>query len=177
MGAVCAAKSSGWPVVTASAPDELESVARYTSQSVAYAGTSGHPVPPALDRREALQEIDVPDYWSSKMPPDPMRHGSGSVGSHAFLAAELVNAFLDDREPAIDVSEIPRDDRAGGSWLTTHRCATESSSPCRASSGRPDQFRLQLTICCGPTGEQGQRVARQPGRLPCDHQHFPRMST
>ena len=58
-----------------------------------------------LDRREALQEIDVPDYWNSEMLPAPMRHRSGHDGSHAFLAAEFVNALLDDREPAIDVHE------------------------------------------------------------------------
>ena len=34
-----------------------------------------------------------------------MRHDSGHDGSHAFLAAEFVNALLDDREPAIDVYE------------------------------------------------------------------------
>ena len=51
----------------------------------------------ALDRRETLQEIDVPDYWKSEMLPAPMRHGSGHDGSHAYLAAEFVNALLDDR--------------------------------------------------------------------------------
>ena len=59
----------------------------------------------ALDRRETLQEIDVPDYWKSEMLPGPMRHGSGHDGSHAFLAAEFVNALVDEREPAIDVYE------------------------------------------------------------------------
>ena len=59
----------------------------------------------ALDRRETVEEVDVPDYWKSDMLPVPMRHGSGHDGSHAFLAAEFVNALLDDREPAIDVYE------------------------------------------------------------------------
>ena len=58
-----------------------------------------------LDRRDALQEVDVPDYWNSDMLPAPMRHDSGHDGSHAFLAAEFVNALRDDREPAIDVYE------------------------------------------------------------------------
>ena len=40
----------------------------------------------ALDRRETLQEIDVPDYWESEMLPAPMRNGSGHDGSHAFIA-------------------------------------------------------------------------------------------
>jgi len=34
-----------------------------------------------------------------------MRHGSGHDGSHVFLAAEFVNALVDDREPVIDVYE------------------------------------------------------------------------
>ena len=39
------------------------------------------------------------------MLPAPMRHGSGHAGSHAFLAAEFVNAIPYDRGPAIDVCE------------------------------------------------------------------------
>ena len=39
------------------------------------------------------------------MLPEPMRHPSGHDGSHTFLAAEFVNALIDDREPAIDVYE------------------------------------------------------------------------
>lgn len=34
-----------------------------------------------------------------------MRHGSGHDGSHAFPAAEFINALVDDREPTIDVYE------------------------------------------------------------------------
>lgn len=39
------------------------------------------------------------------MLPAPMRHGSGCDGSHAFLAAEFINALVDDRESTIDVYE------------------------------------------------------------------------
>ena len=63
------------------------------------------PFRPCFDRHETLQEIDVPDYWNSELPPAPMRHGSGHDGSHAFLAAEFVNPIPDDRGPAIDVCE------------------------------------------------------------------------
>ena len=58
-----------------------------------------------LDRHERVQLIDIPNYWSSDMLPEPMRHSSGHDGSHTFLAAEFVNALVDDREPAIDVYE------------------------------------------------------------------------
>ncbi len=59
----------------------------------------------ALDRREGIETLDIPDYWKSEMLPAAMRHGSGHDGSHVFLAAEFVNALIDDREPAIDVYE------------------------------------------------------------------------
>ena len=59
----------------------------------------------ALDRREGIETLDIPDYWKSEMLPAAMRHGSGHDGSHVFLAAEFVNALIDDREAAIDVYE------------------------------------------------------------------------
>ena len=58
-----------------------------------------------LDRGERVQPAEIPEYWKTDMLPEPMRHPTGHDGSHAFLAAEFVNALLDDREPAIDVVE------------------------------------------------------------------------
>ena len=58
-----------------------------------------------LDRHEKVQPVDIPQYWKSDMLPEPMRHASGHDGSHTFLAAEFVNALVEDREPAIDVYE------------------------------------------------------------------------
>jgi hypothetical protein len=37
------------------------------------------------------------------MLPEPMRHNSGHGGSHTFIAAEFVNALLEEREPEIDI--------------------------------------------------------------------------
>ncbi len=34
-----------------------------------------------------------------------MRHSSGHGGSHVFLAAEFINALVEDREPAVDLYE------------------------------------------------------------------------
>jgi len=59
----------------------------------------------ALDRHESVETVDVPDYWKSDMLPEPMRHASGHGGSHVFLAAEFINALVEDREPAVDVYE------------------------------------------------------------------------
>ena len=58
-----------------------------------------------LDGRERTEILEIPDYWKSDMLPPLMRHGSGHDGSHPFLAAEFVNALVDDREPVIDVYE------------------------------------------------------------------------
>ena len=59
----------------------------------------------ALDSNENVERIDIPEYWKSDMLPEPMRHPSGHDGSHTFLAAEFINALIDDREPAVDVYE------------------------------------------------------------------------
>lgn len=50
-------------------------------------------------------EIEVPVYWKTEMLPAAMRHDSGHGGSHTFLAAEFINALLEERDPAIDVYE------------------------------------------------------------------------
>ena len=39
------------------------------------------------------------------MLPEPMRHRSGHDGSHTFLAAEFINALVEEREPTVDVYE------------------------------------------------------------------------
>ncbi len=59
----------------------------------------------ALDRNENVEAVDIPEYWQSEMLPERMRHRSGHDGSHTFLAAEFINALVDDREPAVDVYE------------------------------------------------------------------------
>ena len=58
-----------------------------------------------LDRHERVQPLEIPPYWKHHMLPAPMRHASGHGGSHTFLAAEFVNALVEDREPVIDVYE------------------------------------------------------------------------
>ncbi len=62
-------------------------------------------------QREAMQKAgenwqawDVEKYWQTRLP-DAMRHESGHGGSASFLAAEFINAILEDREPAVDVYE------------------------------------------------------------------------
>ena len=58
-----------------------------------------------LDRHDRVQPLEIPKYWETEMLPEAMRHGSGHDGSHTFLAAEFINALVEDREPAIDVYE------------------------------------------------------------------------
>jgi predicted dehydrogenase len=56
--------------------------------------------------RGSMSPVPVPEYWrSSPMLPEPMRHSSGHGGSHVFLAAEFINALVEDREPAVDLYE------------------------------------------------------------------------
>ena len=53
-----------------------------------------------------MEPVAVPEYWrSDPMLPPGLRHASGHGGSHVFLAAEFVNALLEDREPVVDVYE------------------------------------------------------------------------
>ena len=58
-----------------------------------------------LDRHREPEKLDIPDYWMSDMLPEAMRHASGHDGSHTFLAAEFINALVEDREPVVDVYE------------------------------------------------------------------------
>jgi predicted dehydrogenase len=57
------------------------------------------------DRLAGKKPLVIPEYWKSDMLPEPMRHPSGHGGSAVFLSAEFINALVEDREPAIDLSE------------------------------------------------------------------------
>ncbi|HJN09469.1 MAG TPA: Gfo/Idh/MocA family oxidoreductase [Pirellulaceae bacterium] len=48
-------------------------------------------------------DVDVPVYWKTDMLPKSLRHDSGHGGSHTFIAAEFINALIEERTPAIDV--------------------------------------------------------------------------
>ncbi len=58
-----------------------------------------------LPRGAPVESVDVPQYWKGDMLPESMRHPSGHDGSHTFVAAEFINALVEDREPVIDVYE------------------------------------------------------------------------
>jgi predicted dehydrogenase len=68
-------------------------------------GDSWLPRSHELDRDERVEPVDIPQYWKSEMLPEAMRHRSGHDGSHTFLAAEFINALVEDREPTVDVYE------------------------------------------------------------------------
>lgn len=54
---------------------------------------------------QAGGDVDVPIYWKTDMLPEAMRHDSDHGGAHTFIAAEFINALLEERSPAIDVYE------------------------------------------------------------------------
>jgi len=69
-----------------------------------YMGSSGGQ-PAAMQKvGEKWQDWGVPQYWETRLP-EAMRHASGHGGSASFLAAEFVEALVEDREPVIDVYE------------------------------------------------------------------------
>ena len=55
--------------------------------------------------RAGLEEYEQPNWWSTEMLPEPLRHNSGHHGSHTFLTHEFVDALVHDRKPAVDVHE------------------------------------------------------------------------
>jgi len=57
------------------------------------------------ERMAKARPLAYPNYLEDPMLPPSMRHGSGHGGSHAFLAAEFINALVEDREPVINVYE------------------------------------------------------------------------
>jgi predicted dehydrogenase len=51
-------------------------------------------------------ELKIPNYWeTSDMIPEKMRHESGHGGSAIFIAAEFINALLEDWDPQPDLYE------------------------------------------------------------------------
>lgn len=48
--------------------------------------------------------VRYPNYLQDPMLPAAMRHPSGHGNSHVFLSAEFINALIEEREPAIDLS-------------------------------------------------------------------------
>ncbi|MCC6698004.1 MAG: Gfo/Idh/MocA family oxidoreductase [Candidatus Hydrogenedentes bacterium] len=57
--------------------------------------------------REApeFENYEVPQYWSTDLLPEPLRHDTGHEGSHAFLTHEFIDALVNGRRPAVDVYE------------------------------------------------------------------------
>jgi predicted dehydrogenase len=55
-------------------------------------------------RARGAKQIVIPRYWkTSEMLPAAMRHDSGHDGSHTFLAAEFINALVEEREPEVNL--------------------------------------------------------------------------
>ena len=56
-------------------------------------------------KEKGAKPVVVPEYWTSEMIPESMRHGSGHGGSAVFITAEFINALIEEREPEIDLYE------------------------------------------------------------------------
>jgi predicted dehydrogenase len=52
-----------------------------------------------------LEPYQQPNWWSTEMLPEPLRHDSGHQGSHTFLTHEFIDAVAHDRKPTVDVYE------------------------------------------------------------------------
>lgn len=56
-------------------------------------------------REKGKAPVEVPKYWQTDMLPQAMRHRSDHGDSHTFLAAEFINALIEDRNPAIGIRD------------------------------------------------------------------------
>ena len=61
---------------------------------------AGQPFAHQVERGESL--VEVPDYWP-EIPPEIHGH-TGHGNSHPFITHEFVSAFIEDREPVIDMA-------------------------------------------------------------------------
>lgn len=52
-----------------------------------------------------FENYQQPDWWTTDMLPEPLRHATGHHGSHAFLTHEFIEALVQGRRPKIDVHE------------------------------------------------------------------------
>jgi predicted dehydrogenase len=71
-----------------------------TKGAVYMPGSGGQPFALQIDGKTTQ---DLPDYWG--LVPPKMRYDSGHGRSHPFITNEFVMALVEDREPAIDLSE------------------------------------------------------------------------
>jgi predicted dehydrogenase len=52
-----------------------------------------------------LENYEQPQWWSTDMLPEPLRHNSGHHGSHTFLTHEFIDALVNERKPSVDINE------------------------------------------------------------------------
>ena len=46
-----------------------------------------------------------PNWWTTDLLPEPLRHNSGHDGSHSFITHEFIDALINNRQPKINVYE------------------------------------------------------------------------
>jgi predicted dehydrogenase len=52
-----------------------------------------------------FEKYQQPQWWKTDLLPEPLRHDSGHEGSHTFLTHEFIDALVNHRRPAVNVSE------------------------------------------------------------------------
>ncbi|MDD4144957.1 MAG: Gfo/Idh/MocA family oxidoreductase [Prolixibacteraceae bacterium] len=52
-----------------------------------------------------LEDYEQPQWWSTDMLPEPLRHNSGHHGSHTFLTHEFIDALINERQPTVNIHE------------------------------------------------------------------------
>ena len=84
---------------------EMERAQWFGEKGTLYMAIPGVMVDTWQPRHGKPVPANVPDYWKTDRLPPAMRHQSGHGGSHTFLAAEFINAILENREPTVNVYE------------------------------------------------------------------------
>ncbi|MDD3561975.1 Gfo/Idh/MocA family protein [Petrimonas mucosa] len=51
----------------------------------------------------SVEEYNTPNWWSTDMLPEPLRHDSGHEGSHTFITHEFIDSIVTDRTPEVDI--------------------------------------------------------------------------
>lgn len=79
-------------------PHGLNQILVHTSESLGAddAGFQQH--------ESKIENYDQPQWWNTKMLPEPLRHGGGHDGSHAFITHEFIDSLINDRLPLTNIN-------------------------------------------------------------------------
>ena len=58
-----------------------------------------------VQSKAQMNPYEQPEWWTTDLLPEPLRHNSGHHGSHTFLTHEFVDACVHQRKPVVDIRE------------------------------------------------------------------------